>query len=120
MKHWILVLFLLLFVVLSARADDAAAAVGHWRFDTAGLSKADLYLHADGRFRWVMTKPGDPKPFADSGGTYKLVGGMIELYYDSRPDKAQKWRYSVTADTFTIADEDNEEKIPYQRVIEKK
>ena len=112
--------FLLMLIAVSALADDAAAAVGHWRFDMAGLSTGDLYLQADGRFRWVMTKTGDAKPFADSGGTYKLVDGVLELYYDDRPDKPQKWRYAVTADTFTVGAMNSPEKMDYKRVSEKK
>ena len=90
MTPFIRALLVIMLCAASALADDSAKAVGHWRFDLAGLSTGDFYFEKDGRFRWVMSRPNDPKPTSDSGGTYKLADGVLELYYVSRPDKPQK------------------------------
>ena len=67
-----------------------------------------------------MTRTGDPKPFADSGGTCKLADGVLELYYDFHPEKPQKWRYTVDADTFTVGAMTDAEKMAYKRVRDQK
>gem|GEM_PF-6884144 len=85
-----------------------------------GLSTGEFYFDKDGRFRCVMSRPNEPKPFADSGGTYKFVDGVLELRYDSRPEKPQKWRYTVDANSLTIGAMTDTEKMVYKRVIDKK
>jgi hypothetical protein len=104
----------------TALADDTSLAVGHWRFAVAGMSTGDFYFEKDGRFRWVISRPNNPKPVADSGGTYKLADGILELHYASRPDKPQKWRCTVDADNLTIGAMTDTEKMVYKRILDKK
>src|SRR5688572_29827581 len=82
------------FCITSALAADAPGVVGHWRFGTSARAINHLSLEADGRFRWAFTRTGSPKPLSDYGGTYKVIDGIIELYYDSTPPTTvpQKWK----------------------------
>ncbi len=113
-------LLVLMLCASSALADDTSLAVGHWRFNMAGISTGDFYFEKDGRFRWVMSRPNDPKPMSDSGGTYKLVDGVLELRYASRPDKPQKWRCTIDGNNLTIGAMTDTEKMVYKRVLDKK
>ena len=110
----------LLLCAASAFADAASAAVGHWHIDMAGVSTADLYLQRDGRFRWVMTTRGQPQPLDSPIGAYKLVEGVLELYYDTRPQKPQKWKCTIDGDKLSIGAMTDTETVVYTRVHDTK
>ena len=115
-------ILLSLFLFITARAAEPTQShIGHWRFSLAGLSTGDIYLKPDGHFRMVMQRTGDAKPFGDGTGTYKLVDGVLELYFDPSAPKPVRYRYVLQGnDTFILMDMQGEEKMPYKRVPETK
>ena len=119
MTSFFRIFLVIIIYAASALADDSSKAIGHWHFDMAGLSTGDFYFEKDGRFKWVMARPNDPKPISDAGGTYKLSDGVLHLYYTSQPDKPQKWRCTVDENNLTIGAMTDTEKMVYKRVLDK-
>ncbi len=78
----------------------------------------DLYLNSDGSFRWYMkfALPEGKSHIVDKIGKYRIEGDQLLLFYETSPDHAQIWRFSVEGGTFWLIAREGTEKIPYRRM----